>query len=293
MAPYPGQARCLALGFWPERFRRLDVKGGRRPFPEETRSALDIEGKHVTIQGAIPGPGPSHNFCPFPLHAITDAGDRTYGGTVVSATYRDLFATVATAAGALTGLLFVALSLVPRRASGSGLSVIQQVRAAAAFLAFTNALAVALFGLVPGTNVGYPALVLGVIGIAFTVAGIRSILASQATSRQQLRQVGLVVLLLLIFGTELIAGIVLLARPDSSTSAQVIGYALVASLLVGVARSWELVGARDTGLIASIMTLAAGRAQGKDDEADDPDGAVSSGSEDSPGNELLRTESGE
>jgi hypothetical protein len=34
MAPYPGQARCLALGFWPECFRRLNVKGGRRPFPD-------------------------------------------------------------------------------------------------------------------------------------------------------------------------------------------------------------------------------------------------------------------
>ena len=122
---------------------------------------------------------------------------------------------------------------------------------------------------------------------------IRSILASRATSRQQLRQVGLVVLLLPIFGTELIAGIVLLASPDSSTSAQVIGYALVVSLLVGVARSWELVGARGGGLIASIMTLAAGRLQVRDDKAGDPDGAVSSGSEDSPGNELLRTESGE
>src|SRR5215469_14238573 len=54
MAPYPGQARCLALGFWPECFRRLNVKGGQRPFPEETRSALDIEGKHVTIQGPSP-----------------------------------------------------------------------------------------------------------------------------------------------------------------------------------------------------------------------------------------------
>jgi hypothetical protein len=51
MAQYPGQARCLALGFWPECFRRLNVKGGRRAFPKETRSALDIEGKHVTIQG--------------------------------------------------------------------------------------------------------------------------------------------------------------------------------------------------------------------------------------------------
>jgi len=51
LAPYPSQARCLAVGFWPECFRRLDVKGGRRTFPKETRSALDIEGKHVTIQG--------------------------------------------------------------------------------------------------------------------------------------------------------------------------------------------------------------------------------------------------
>ena len=42
MAPFPGQARCLALGFWSECFRRLDVKGGRRPFPEETRSTLMI-----------------------------------------------------------------------------------------------------------------------------------------------------------------------------------------------------------------------------------------------------------
>jgi hypothetical protein len=56
MAPYPGQARCLALGFWPECFRRLNVKAGRRPFPKETRSALDIEGKHVTIQGPSPDP---------------------------------------------------------------------------------------------------------------------------------------------------------------------------------------------------------------------------------------------
>jgi len=51
MASYPGQARCLALGFWQKCFRRLNVKGGRRSFPEETRSALDIEEKHVTIQG--------------------------------------------------------------------------------------------------------------------------------------------------------------------------------------------------------------------------------------------------
>src|SRR5262245_57669062 len=64
MAPYPGQARCLALGFRPECFRRLDVKGGRRPFPKETRSALDIEGKHVTIQGPSPDLSPATTLAP-------------------------------------------------------------------------------------------------------------------------------------------------------------------------------------------------------------------------------------
>src|SRR5271170_1843106 len=57
-----GQARCLALGFWPERFRRLNVKGGRWPFPEETRSALDIERKPVTIQG--PSLSPATTLAP-------------------------------------------------------------------------------------------------------------------------------------------------------------------------------------------------------------------------------------
>jgi len=51
MAPYPGQARCLALGFWPESFRRLMSRVAGGHFRPETRSALDIDGKHVTIQG--------------------------------------------------------------------------------------------------------------------------------------------------------------------------------------------------------------------------------------------------
>ena len=62
--PYPGQARCLALGFWPECFPRLNVKGGRRSFPKETRSVLDVEGKHVTIQGPSTDLSPAATFAP-------------------------------------------------------------------------------------------------------------------------------------------------------------------------------------------------------------------------------------
>lgn len=180
---------------------------------------------------------------------------RRYGGAVVVGSYRDFFAATAGAAGTLTGLLFVALSVASSRGLAPGPGVILQVRAAAALLAFSNALSVSLFSLVPSTNAGYPAVVLGVIGILFTAAAIRSILSSQATPGQKLQQLGLITLLLLIFGTELVSGIVLIASPGRSSAVQVIGYALAASLLVGIARAWEFVGERNTGILASIAVL--------------------------------------
>lgn len=175
---------------------------------------------------------------------------------MVTGAYRDLFASIAGSAGALTGLLFVAVSVVPRREGTSGLHVIQQIRAAAALLAFTNALAISLFGLVPGTNAGYPAAVLGIIGILFTAASVRSILSSRSPRRQQYQQLELIILLLLIFGAELVSGIAAIADPSRSTPVQTISYAMVAALFVGIARAWELVGDRNTGILASLAVLA-------------------------------------
>ncbi len=175
---------------------------------------------------------------------------------MVTGSAREFLAATAGAAGALTGLLFVALSVTPRQRHASLPAVILQVRSAAAMLAFSNALAVALFSLVPDTNAGWPSTVLGIIGILFTAAAVRSILSSAATSRDQVRQLELISLLLAIFGTELVAGLVALARPNSTTPVEVIGYALVASLLMGIGRAWELVSDRETGVLSSIAVLA-------------------------------------
>ena len=93
-------------------------------------------------------------------------------GTMAIGSYRDLFVVIATAAATLIGLLFVALSVSESR-GGTRPKVVRQFRAAASFVAFINPLAVTLFGLVPGTNVGYPALALGASGLLFTAAGVR------------------------------------------------------------------------------------------------------------------------
>lgn len=168
--------------------------------------------------------------------------------------YRELFVAIAGSAATLTGLLFVALSVTPRRGTELGPAVILQVRTSAALLTFNNALAVSLFGLVPNTNAGIPSVVLGVIGIMFSAAAVRSIRASGSPARQQLFQLELIALLLAIFGTELVSGIVAIAHPRSE-AVQIIAYALITSLIVGISRAWELIGDRDTGLAASIAVL--------------------------------------
>lgn len=193
---------------------------------------------------------------------------------MVNGTYRDLFVAIAGTGGALTGLLFVALSVAPRQVRTSSGHVIRQVRAAAALLAFNNALAVSLFGLVPGTNIGYPAAVLGVIGIFFAAAAARSVIAAApSTRRQWLSQVSLLNLLIVIFGTELASGIYLLIHPASTEPVKIIGDALVTSLIVGIARAWELVGDRDTGLSASIAVLTGHARSFRPDDESGPEPA--------------------
>ncbi len=157
--------------------------------------------------------------------------------------YRELFVAIAGSAATLTGLLFVALSVMPRRGAELGPAVILQVRTSAALLTFNNALAVSLFGLVPNTNAGIASVVLGVIGITFSAAAVRSIRASGSPGRQQLFQLELIALLLAIFGTELVSGVIAIANPRSE-AVQVIGYALITSLIVGISRAWELIGDR-------------------------------------------------
>jgi hypothetical protein len=178
---------------------------------------------------------------------------------VIDPAYRDLLTTIAEAAATLTGLLFVAISVAPSRRSAQDHSAVKEVRAAASLLTFTNALTVALFGLVPDANIGYPATVVGVVGLFFVAASPRTLVATKAADSKRGRQVEFIALLLALFGSELATGITLLVSPDRPGPLELLGNLLVASMLIGVARAWELVGDRDTGIVASIGVLTGRR----------------------------------
>jgi hypothetical protein len=176
-------------------------------------------------------------------------------GPVLTGDYRDLFLAIATCAASLTGLLFVALTVARHHSPSDRPVVIEQVRAAAAILAFTNALAVSLFGLVPGNNAGYGAVVVAVIGIFFTAAAARSIFSGHVPWHHVPRQLALMTFLMVTFVFEFASGVDLILNPHSNGAAELVGNLLVALLIVGVARAWELVGDRDANIIASIEVL--------------------------------------
>ena len=163
--------------------------------------------------------------------------------------YRDLFVVIATSAATLIGLLFVAMSVSKGRSQAHP-QVIREFRAAAALLAFTNPFTVSLFGLVPGTNLGYPAAIVGVIGVTFAAAGVRATISLPSPMRRRRPQATLILALLLVFGLQIVFGVVLIIHPHRSGTLATIGYVLVASLLIGIGRAWGLVGDWDTGCLS-------------------------------------------
>jgi hypothetical protein len=191
---------------------------------------------------------------------------------VLNGTYETLLPAIAACAAALIGLLFVAISVAGRRRPDDRPIVVEQVRAAAAVLAFTNAIAVSLFGIVPGTNIGYPAIVLAIGGIVFTLAGTRSIFTARLPRRYWAQQLAFIAALLVTFAFELESGLELLHNPRDGSAASKLCDLLIILLLIGIARAWELVGDRDTGIVASVMALA-----GRDSNPDDPHSAKDGG----------------
>jgi hypothetical protein len=190
------------------------------------------------------------------------------GPVLLTETYRELFTALATCAAGLTGLLFVAISVSPRDGKPAQPAVIHHVRAASALVAFTNALVVSLFGLVPGNSAGKAAMAVGAVGILFTAASVRSIVTSRDVSREQAwRQAGLIVLLLAAFGAELGCGIGVTFNRTAVFGPELLGDVLITMLLIGIARAWELVGDRDTGILSSLAVLV-GHSSAPDDSGD-------------------------
>ncbi len=189
----------------------------------------------------------------------------------------DFFVASAGVAGALTGLLFVAISVSAERlAKAEAAGQVHRVRAYAALLAFNNALAVSLFALVPGEKIGMTATVVACLGLVFVLASLLSLARLRdvrlATARDAVFLAGLVV----VFAYQLAAGLDVIGRPGDSGSVDTIAILVVVCFLIGIARAWELIGGPSIGLGHEVAALVRGdeRAGDAGAAAANPDGGT-------------------
>lgn len=191
----------------------------------------------------------------------------TAGWTAVT-TYTDFFSGAATVAGALVGLLFVALSVSPERLRGDTASAEHQAIAATAFTALVDALFVSLIGLQPGGGLREGAWILG--GLGLTSSCGLALRLWRVRDRQKLsrRWPYLLTFIIATYAAQVVTG---LTVSTGGLAAQTSTFIYI-MFAVGIARSWELLGLHGGGPLDLLARgLSSRRAAAEQPGTDTPD----------------------
>lgn len=190
----------------------------------------------------------------------------------------DFFVASASTAGALIGLLFVAISVSRDRLTETPETQVNRIRARAALTAFTNALAVALFALIPGLPIGNAVLAVSIVGLIFVAASVLSFIPLRPRRWRNLRDAGFLAGLTVLFVVQLIQGINLGDHANDPGAARTIAALVAVCFLIGIDRSWELIGGPTIGLGHELRTLldSASTSRAQSPKSDPDDGATGS-----------------
>jgi hypothetical protein len=186
---------------------------------------------------------------------------------VVPESIHDFFAASAGVAGALIGLLFVAISVAAERLAREE-AQIHRIRAVAALTAFTNALVVSLFALIPGHKVGPAALATACLGLVFVIAALMSLIRLHQVRRAVLRDALFLLALVVMFVVQLFEGAEVLAQPGNSGAVNTIASLVIVCFLIGIARAWELIGGPSIGIAHEVTALVRDHHHAAGDPAD-------------------------
>jgi hypothetical protein len=160
-------------------------------------------------------------------------------------------------AGALIGLLFVAISVAPERVlQGSGSAVSHRLRASTALTTFTNALTISLFTLIPGLGAGWTAACVAIVGLLFVAGSLLTLLQARRSHPGDLRDATFLIGVVVVFVLQLWFGLRLIDDDGDEGALQGVCVLVVVCFLIGISRAWELIGGPQFSLFGQLRARA-------------------------------------
>ena len=165
---------------------------------------------------------------------------------MVSSVYDAYLGAVATAAAALIGLLFVAVSVRDDTIFGPNAMPGGEALAITAFTGLVNSFVVSLLGLIPKANIGEPAVIMAVITIVATV----SLQHRLHTGSNRI----VMAVTLLACAAQFVYGVLLLVNPHDSDDVINLSFIVFTTLIVSLQRAWSLL--KGKHLASARLTVA-------------------------------------
>jgi uncharacterized membrane protein len=128
---------------------------------------------------------------------------------------------------------------------------------------------VLLFALIPGRKIGPIAAAVAVLGLTFVAAALLSLIRLRQTRWDKLRDPLFLAGLAATFVIQFIEGVAVITEPGDYGAVDTIAILVIVCFLIGIARSWELIGGPSIGFGQEISALVRGHGSGPDGSADE------------------------
>jgi hypothetical protein len=175
--------------------------------------------------------------------------------TVVPQNFVAFFSASTGAGAALVGLLFVAVSIAPEHIVAQDAPIERQAVAASTFTAMVNAFFISISALVPGTGMAIVTLIVSASSIVSSLSLAWHLLRQQRTWLGRLRGAFLVLVALALYGYEFADAFTLVRDPHNVSAVFFLAGLLIGVYGLGLARAWQLLGARRFGFSGWLSVI--------------------------------------